>query len=306
MAVKKIFTVLVLGLAFSVVVFFARRSLVKSVNEQTGKIIVIGSKNFTESVILAHMIADVIEDQMDIRVVRKVNLGGSSLCRQALLTNDIQMYPEYVSTIVLNHYNLKPQKSKNALEQVQALLERDGLEFITKFGVNNGYSLAVSKATANKYNLKCISDLSEIAPKLKCGSDFEFMDRPDGYPAFMNTYDLKFKSVKGMDHGIVYRAMLDNKLDVVVGFTTDSQLHINNVMILKDDKEFSGCYDAGILIRTDVFEKYPKLRQCLAKLEAIVTDEEMREINALVDSEGLKAKVVANEFLKKKGVLSGD
>ncbi len=301
---NKLIKLLILSLVIvCAVALVMKRKSDKAINEPEGKTIIIGSKNFTESIVLAHMMADIIEDQTDLKVIRKVNLGGSSLAWKALQTGNIDMYPEYVSTVVLNFYNEQPKSYHQSLEQARDLLQQDNIDFITKFGVNNGYSLGISQATADKYNIESISDLIEHAPKLGCGSDFEFIDRPDGYKALMAAYSLKFKKVKAMDRGIAYRAIIGNKLDVVVGYTTDSQFFINKLVILKDDNQFCGCYDAGILIRKDVLNDYPEVKTALAKLENLLTDEEMRAINMQVDYEGLKAKSIARNILIEKGLL---
>lgn len=285
------------------VAFVIKQKSSKNIDEPKGKVIVIGSKNFTESIVLAHMMADIIEDQTDLKVLRKVNLGGSSLAWAALRAGNIHMYPEYVSTIVLNFYDKKPKGYDESLEQARDLLSQDGINFTTKFGVNNGYSLGVSQATADKYSIRSISDLIGHAPHLTCGSDFEFIDRPDGYKALMEAYNLKFNRVKTMDRGIAYRSILGNKLDVVVGYTTDSQFFINKLVMLEDDHQFSGCYDAGILVRKDILQEYPELQAALDKLENLLTDEEMRQINMKIDYEGMKAKTIARNILIEKGLI---
>ncbi|CAM2916700.1 glycine betaine ABC transporter substrate-binding protein [Paenibacillus sediminis] len=265
--------------------------------------ITIGSKNFTENIILAHMMADVIEHDTDLKVVRKVNLGGSNVAWKALLNNDIQMYPDYTGTITSNYYQEKTGTSEETLNKTKELLKRDKLEFVNKFGFNNTYTLAVSKETADKYQLKTFSDLVKVSKDLSLGCEFEFKDRPDGYLGLQKDYGMNFKDVIGMDHGIMYRSLTDKKVDVIDAFSTDGQIKINNLVILKDDKASFPPYDAGSLVREDVLTKYPEIKTALQKLEGVITEADMQELNAKVDSEGLKEETVAHDFLKEKGLL---
>ncbi|MEI7027742.1 glycine betaine ABC transporter substrate-binding protein [Paenibacillus sp. y28] len=270
---------------------------------QSGKTITIGSKNFTENIVLAHIMADLIENQTDLKVERKVNLGGSNVAWKALLNNDIQLYPEYTGTIVGNYYQQETGTSEETLKKTQELLQQDKLVFTNTFGFNNTYTLAVTQETADQYKLQSFSDLAKISSGLIFGGDFEFMDRPDGFPGMNEKYGMTFKDTKGMDHGIVYRSLLDKKVDVVDAFSTDGQIQIHHLVILKDDQSFFPPYDAGSLVRQDALETYPELKAALAKLDGQITDQDMQEMNAKVDAEGLKAQNVAHEFLEKKGLL---
>jgi osmoprotectant transport system substrate-binding protein len=265
--------------------------------------ITIGSKNFTENIILAHMMADVIEHETGLKVERKVNLGGSNVAWKALLNNDIQLYPDYTGTITANYYQEKTGSSEETFKKTQELLKRDNLVFPNKFGFNNTYTLAVTQETAQKLNLKSFSDLVKVSPNLMLGCEFEFKDRPDGYPGLQKTYGMNFKDVKGMDHGIMYRSLTDKQVDVIDAYSTDGQIKVNNLVILEDDKAFFPPYDAGPLVRGDILEKYPEIKTALAKLDGAMTESDMQELNAKVDSEGLKAETVANDFLKEKGLL---
>lgn len=279
------------------------RIFFKHDSEDEKRTIVIGSKNFTESVVLAHMIADIIEDRTELKVIRKINLGGTSLTWKALNGNEIQIYPEYSRTIILNFYN-QDSKLRGSFEQANELLQQHHFSFINKLGIDNGYVLAVSKATKEKYNLETIGDLIALSPQLSCGSDFEFKDRPDGYLTLIAKYGLNFKHYKTMNAGILYRAILNGQLDVIVTTTTNAQLNLNGMVVLKDDRVFCPPYDAGILVRHDTLEAYPELADALTALEGSISNQEITEVNLKVDFEGKKAKVVAHEFLRQKGLLT--
>jgi osmoprotectant transport system substrate-binding protein len=274
-----------------------------SSNKSKGTI-TIGSKNFTENIILAHMMADIIEDQTDIKVERKVNLGGSNVAWKALLNNDIQLYPEYTGTIVSNYYQEKTGTSEETLNKTHELLKKDNIVFTNQFGFNNTYTLAVTKEMASKYQLKSFSDLTKVSKDLVLGCEFEFKDRPDGYPGLNKKYGMAFKDVKGMDHGIMYRSLSDKNVDVVDAFSTDGQIKVNDLVILTDDKAFFPPYDAGPLVRQDIMTEYPEIKAALDKLQGKINEGDMQALNAKVDSEGLKAETVAHDFLKEKGLLS--
>ncbi|KKO54449.1 glycine betaine ABC transporter substrate-binding protein [Paenibacillus sp. DMB20] len=262
----------------------------------------IGSKNFTENIILAHMMADLIEDRTGLTVRRTLNLGGSSVTWKALLNNDIQLYPDYTGTIVANYYQKETGSAEETLKRTRELVRGDGLEFLEPLGFSNSYALAVTPETAEKYNLKTYSDLAKVSAGLELGAEFEFTDRPDTYPGLKELYNMNFKRVKGMDQGIKYRLIGQNDLDVASAYTTDGQIKVNNLVILEDDKGFFPPYDAGAVVRSDLLKKYPEIRDALNELGGKINEENMQEMNALVD-EGYREDIVARDFLVKLGLF---
>lgn len=269
------------------------------------KLITIGSKNFTDNIVLAHLMADIIEEKTDIRVERKVNLGGSNIAWEALKSDEIQLYPDYTGTIVANYYQHETGTSEETRELAVELVIEDGLVLTESLGPNNTYTLAVTKETAEKYDLKTFSDLAEIAAELTLGCEFEFKDRDDGYPGLQEVYGMNFKDVVGMDHGIMYTSIDEGSVDVIDAYATDGQLVVFDLIILEDDKEFFPPYDAVPLIRQDTLDKYPEIRDALNLLGGILDDQTMQTLNAKVDSEGLKAETVAHDFLISKGLIAG-
>ena len=274
-------------------------------NNETAGAITIGSKNFTENVLLAHMMADLIEDKSDISVKRKVNLGGSNVAWTALKNNEIQLFPDYTGTIVANYYQEKTGTSTESLTRTRELVKADNLAFLEPFGFNNTYTLAVTKETADKYNLKTLSDLAKVSKNMVLGVEFEFLDREDGYPGIKKLYGMNFKQAKGMDHGIMYRAIEDGETDVTNAYATDAQIKVHNLVILEDDKEFFPPYDAGPVIRQETLDKYPELEGILNQLSGLITEEEMQQLNAEVDVNARKEEDVARDFLIKKGLIEG-
>ncbi|NLM20285.1 MAG: glycine/betaine ABC transporter substrate-binding protein [Peptococcaceae bacterium] len=268
-----------------------------------GGTITIGSKDFTENIVLAHIMADMIEAQTDLKVNRKVNLGGSNVALKALQNNDIQMFPDYTGTIVANYYQEETGSSEETLEKTRQLTEQDGFKVLKPFGMNNTYTLAVTKETAEKYNLKTFSDLAQVSENLVLGCEFEFQDRPDGYPGLQQVYNMNFKDIKGMSHGIKYRSISEGEVDVVDAYATDGQLKVFGLVILEDDKEFFPPYDGLPFVRQDILAEYPEIEDVLNQLAGLIDDETMQGLNAKVDSEGLKAEKVAHDFLVAKGLI---
>ncbi|ASA24229.1 glycine betaine ABC transporter substrate-binding protein [Paenibacillus donghaensis] len=268
-----------------------------------GGSITIGSKNFTENVLLAHMMADLIEDQTDISVKRQMNLGGSNVAWTALENNEIQLFPDYTGTIVANYYQEKTGTSEESLAKARELAGADGLIFLEPFGINNTYTLAVTRATAEKYSLKTFSDLAKVSADMVLGVEFEFLDREDGYPGIKKLYGMNFKESKGMDHGIMYRAIDDGETDVTNAYATDAQIKVHDLVILEDDKEFFPPYDAGPVIRQETLDQHPELKEVLNQMGGVITETEMQDLNAKVDVDALKEEDVARDFLISKGLI---
>lgn len=267
------------------------------------KQITVSSKNFTENVIIAHMMADLIEAKTDIKVKRTVNLGGSNVVWNALKNDEVQLYPDYTGTIVANYYQEETGTSEESLARARELIKPEGLAFLEPFGINNTYTLAVTKETADKYKLKTLSDLAKVSDDMVLGVEFEFLDREDGYPGIQKLYGMNFKESKGMDHGIMYRAIEKGETDVTNAYATDAQIKVHDLVILEDDKEFFPPYDGGPVIRQDTLDQYPELEDVLNLLKGQITETDMQELNAQVDVEGLKEDDVAHDFLVKKGLI---
>lgn len=268
-----------------------------------GDTITVGSKNFTENIIIAHMMADLAEAHTDLTVERKVNLGGSNVAWTALMNDDIQMYPDYTGTIVANYYQEKTGASQETLEKTKALVLEDKLKALKPLGFNNTYTLAVTRETAQKYKLSTFSDLAKAAGQLTLGCEFEFKDRPDGFPGLQTAYKMNFKDVKGMDHGIMYRSLSEGEIDVVDAFATDGQIKVFDLKILEDDLEFFPPYDCLPVVRQDTLDKYPEIEEALNKLAGKIDERTMQELNAKVDEEGMKEDAVARDFLVDAGLI---
>ena len=156
---------------------------------------------------------------------------------------------------------------------------------------------------AKKYNLKTYSDLAKVSNNLIFGAEYDFFEREDGYKELQKVYNMNFKKQIDMDIGLKYQAMKDKKIDVMVIFTTDGQLAISDVVVLEDDKKMYPSYRAGTVIRSEILFEYPELKPVLEKLNDILDDKTMADLNYQVESEGKKPEDVAREYLQEKGLL---
>lgn len=267
--------------------------------------VVIGSKNYNEQLILGNMIASMIEHNTDLKVERKLNLGGTSIAFSALKSNQIDMYVDYTGTglvsIMKQEAISDPDKVYNKVKDYYN--KEYNISWLKPLGFNNTFTLSVRKDTAEKYNLKTISDLAKVSNSLTLGCTLEFSDRPDGYPGLSKLYNMKFKNVTPVDGGLRYTALVNKKTDVIDAFSTEGLLKAFDLVVLKDDKNFFPPYYAAPIIRNETLKTHPEIEGVLNKLENQITDEEMREMNYKVDKLNADPVQVADEFLKSKGFI---
>ncbi|RXZ81652.1 glycine/betaine ABC transporter substrate-binding protein [Paenibacillaceae bacterium] len=265
--------------------------------------ITVGSRNNTESIILANIMGQLIEAKTDLTVVRKDNLGGSNVLWNALLGNEIQLIPDYTGTIVANYYQEPTGTADETLASTKRLIDKDGLHAFNAFGFNNTYTLAIAESMAQELDVTTFSEFAKVSDTFIFGAVFEFIDRPDGLPGFQKEYDIHFKEVKGMDHGMMYRSFQSGDVNVINSYSTDGQLQIYDLRVLEDDKAFFPPYHALPIIRQDALEKHPELTEVLQLLEGKIDETAMQKLNGKVDNDALRADVVAKEFLKESGLI---
>lgn len=263
------------------------------------KIITIGTKDFTEQMILGHMVADLIEDRTDITVERKINLGGTQVCFSALTSNAIDMYIEYSGTAYGDTLGNPPISD---MKEVYATVKRDfkelyNIEVLKQMNFNNTYALAVTKEVANEYNLKKISDLSQYSGQLVSGTTLEFLNREDGMMGLTKRYNLKFKESIGLDGSPRYIALMNKEVDVVDAFSTDGLLKKFDLVVLEDDKDFFPPYYAIPIVRDETIERYPEVVDILDELGGYLNNETMINLNYQVDELQIEPEVVARQFL---------
>ena len=276
-----------------------------SLNSKKDKTINIATKPMTEGYILGQMLTELIEQDTDL----KVNItngvgGGTSNIHPAIVKGEFDLYPEYTGTsweAVLKKENGYDESKFDELQKEYK--EKYNLEYVNLYGFNNTYGLAVNKDIAEKYNLKTYSDLAKVSNNLIFGAEYDFFEREDGYKELQKVYNMNFKKQIDMDIGLKYQAMKDKKIDVMVIFTTDGQLAISDVVVLEDDKNMYPSYRAGTVVRSEILSEYPELKPVLEKLNNILDDKTMADLNYQVESEGKKPEDVAREYLQEKGLL---
>ena len=267
----------------------------------------IATKPMSEQFILGEMLALLIEENSDLHVkITKGVGGGTSNIHPAMIKGDFDLYPEYTGTgwlVILKKDTLLPPDQ--LFSELQKEYSREyGLKWVAPYGFNNAYSLAVSNEMAKKYNLKTFSDLALYPDLFTFGAEYDFYEINDGYADLCAYYNLKFKKNLDMDIGLKYEAMRSGKIDVINIFTTDGQLSHANLTSLKDDKHFFPSYYCATIVREETLKEHPELERILEKMNGILTDQEMADMNYKVDVEHRTEREVAVEFLKKKGLLN--
>ena len=267
----------------------------------------IATKPMSEQFILGEMLALLIEENSDLHVkITKGVGGGTSNIHPAMIKGDFDLYPEYTGTgwlVILKKDTLLPPDQ--LFSELQKEYSREyGLKWVAPYGFNNAYSLAVSNEMAKKYNLKTFSDLALYPDLFTFGAEYDFYEINDGYADLCAYYNLKFKKNLDMDIGLKYEAMRSGKIDVINIFTTDGQLSHANLTILKDDKHFFPSYYCATIVREETLKEHPELERILEKMNGILNDQEMADMNYKVDVEHRTEREVAVEFLKKKGLLN--
>ena len=265
--------------------------------------IAVGSKDFTEELILAEMYALILE-QNGFTVTRKLNLGGTQVAMAALQRGDIDLYPEYTGTALLTQLKVTPSKDAAAnYETVKAYYDSHyKLTWLDAAPFNDTQALATTQAISRKYGVKTLSDLSKAAPQLRLGAIPEFVKRADALPGLRKAYGgFAFKDIKIFTIGLKYKALASGNVDVVVAFGTDGQIEVDKLIVFEDDKHFWPSYQVAPVVRNELLATYPAIATHLNKLAPLLTDSIMRGLNAQVDGARKEPKDVAAEFLKTHG-----
>ena len=265
--------------------------------------IVIGSKNFTEQVILGEMLAQQIERHTDIAVDRRLNLGGTLICHQALASGELDLYVEYTGTALTAILKEQPSNdSGQVYEKVRAAYrDRFAVEWTEPLGFNNTFVIVVRASDAETLNLRTISDAAPYTRRWTAGFGYEFIEREDGFPGLAKLYNLQFPAApRVMDLGLTYRALASGQVDVIAGNSTDGLIESLKLFPLEDNLRYFPPYDAVPLIRQQSLQKHPELRQVLSSLGGRISEQDMRRLNFLVDGERRDLKEVVREFLDSK------
>ena len=263
--------------------------------------IVVGSKNFTEQVVLGEIAAQQIETRLHRQVVRRFNLGGSLLAHQALLTRDIDLYPEYTGTAFTAILKHKPVPEAAAvLDRVRAEYATSyGLKWCDPLGFDDSFAMVIRGADARKGRYVTLSEAEKRNDPWTLGVGYEFLTRPDGYETLMATYPrFQWKSFpKTMDLGLLYLALDQGQVTMAAANTTDGLLSVLDVKVLADDRKAFPPYQASYVVRYDSLHDNPGLETALADLSGKISAETMRKLNYEVDGKHRPVRDIAAEFL---------
>lgn len=260
----------------------------------------IGSKADTEGILLGEIMSELIEKRTHLAVQRRLDLGGTQVCFQALTQGAIDVYPEYTGTGLMAILDCPASTDPG---QVLSTVRREfsrrwALVWLPPLAFNNTYALAMRRSTVRRLGVRRISDLAGH-PDLRAGFTAEFLARRDGYPGLEKRYGIHFSDApRSMEAGLMYRALADGAVDVISAYATDGRIDKLGLVVLRDDRHFFPPYQAAPLIRQGTLLAHPGLRRVLGVLAGRIDDARMRRMNAEVDIHGQSPRDVARAFVK--------
>jgi osmoprotectant transport system permease protein len=261
--------------------------------------IVVGSKNFTEQIILGELLAQTIEEQ-GLSVERRLNLGGTLVADEALRRGDIDVYVEYTGTALTALFNEPVGDPATVFDRVRERYADRGITVGAGLGFNNTFAILVRSAAATERRLVRVSDLARIAPEWRAGFGYEFLERPDGFAGLSQAYGLRFRDApRVMDLNLIYRALAAGEIDVTAGDATSGLIEALDLTHLDDDRAYFPPYDAVPVVRSSTLLRYPALADALRRLDGRISAEAMRHMNHRVDGLRHDPRDVAHEFLRR-------
>jgi osmoprotectant transport system permease protein len=265
-------------------------------------VIRVGSKNFTEQIVLGEILAQAIEAQTRMKVERRLNLGGTFICDRAIRTGDIDVYVEYTGTAHTAIFRQAVETdSRRVFEAVRERYAEAGLSLFDPLGFENTFAILVRGSDAAALGLKTIEDAAPHAARWQAGFGYEFLQRADGYPGLAKTYGLSFRAPpRAMDLSLIYRALADGQVDLVAGDATSGLIEAYALAMLQDNRRYFPPYDAAAVARSSTLLAYPDVRRALASLSGAITVADMRRMNHAVDAGRREPADVAREFLAKR------
>jgi osmoprotectant transport system substrate-binding protein len=266
----------------------------------------VGSKNFTEQVVLGEIVAQHLEHKLHRTVERRLNLGGTLLAHQALVSGEIDLYPEYTGTALAAVLKESPgvMNSAGVLERVRAEYRRRfNLEWLDPLGIDNGFAMVVRGPEARRLQLESLSDAARVNEGWTLGVGYEFEQRADGLAALTNTYHVRLSSApKSMDLGLLYQALEHKQVNMIAANATDGLLSKFDLKILTDNQHAFPPYQVSMVVREDSLRDIPGLKAALQDLSNRLMNRKMQELNYEVDGRHRPASQVAAEFLKQQGM----
>ena len=268
--------------------------------------VVVGSKNFTESVLLGELLAQKLE-AAGCTVDRRLNLGGSVVCDKAIESGSLDAYVEYSGTALMAILHQPMSKSRAAVDHAVAqAYSRRGLHWGPNLGFNNTFAMIVRRDDAAKRGLRTVSDLAKAQSEYRPGFGYEFAERPDGWPGLLRAYNLHFAhEPKTMDLGLTYKALASGEIDLIAGNSTDGLIDSLGLVALEDDRGFFPPYDAAVVYRSDVDKKCRAATRAFEQLAGTLDDAAMRRLNYEVDGKKRDVAAVVKELLSGRGSRAG-
>ncbi len=267
--------------------------------------VVIGSKDSAEPVILGEMLAELVEAHTPLQADRRLNLGGSLICFNALKQGGLDAYVEYTGTALTTILKQPPSNDPAAvLKTVETMLATDGITTLPPLGFENTFAILMRRKQAEALGIRTISDLARHQKSLRAGFGPEFMNRPDGYPGLVKFYGLNLAiTPREMDRNLLYQAVAGESLDLAAGDSTDGRVATLDLVQLIDDRHYFPPYQAVVLVRSESLAKYPRLLEALKRLSGKIDAPTMRKLNHQVDGLKRDPAEVAREFLGSAGLL---
>lgn len=259
----------------------------------------VGSKNFTEQVILGELLGLALEAE-GIPVTRKLNLGGTFICDRALRAGDIDLYVEYTGTAVSAIFHAAvPRDPAAAVALARERYAAAGLTLFEPLGFNNTFAILVRGEDARRFSLRSIDDLRGVAPRFRPGFGYEFLQREDGYPGLVRAYGLHFgEQPAALDLSLIYKALADGRVDVIAGDATSALIDALDLVALEDTRRYFPPYDAVPVARAGTVLERPAIRRALGRLAGRISAADMRAMNRAVDVDGEDAGLVARRFFE--------
>jgi glycine betaine/choline ABC-type transport system substrate-binding protein len=284
--------------AMAALILVAGTAVLANVMSSSRGAVVIGSKNFTEQVLLGELLAQTLE-RRGLTVTRRLNLGGSFICDRAIRAGDIDAYVEYTGTAlaaILKQPIVKEPEA--AFTAVRDAYGRAGLSVLPPLGFNNTFAIVVRGADANALDLRTIDDLRRVETRWRPGFGYEFAERTDGYAGLASAYGLHFTTPpRVMDLDLVYRALASRQVDVIAGDATSGLIKALDLAMLTDNRRYFPPYHAVPIVRSAVVLAHPEVREALAQLAGTISEDDMRAMNAAVDVEHRDVAATVREFL---------
>lgn len=294
---------MLISFAVIIVLFFIVSAVRSVLTAPSGDTIVVGGKDYTEQRLLCELTAQAIEDETDLTVTRKSNLGGTQVVFNAIKSGEVDVYIEYTGTAYTETLGYPPISDMTEVFETMRrdFIDKYHLVVLDQMSFSNTYTLAVKPEYAEAHNLKTISDLASLNGQARISPTLEFMNREDGLPGLKEKYQLSFAKETGINGSPRYNALMSGESDVIDAFSTDGLLMKFGLTVLEDDKNFFPPYYAVPVIREDIYKKYPELEAVFDKLGPLLTEDTMREMNYKIDELQMDEKTVAEEFLSSHG-----